>query len=86
MAKTKCETHMRNSYLDYYKLILDKVSFDDNLFMKEYKKALNMLTADEAEALQRWLRSRGHPVHQVTEKKVFQSVFEPSEVNRGVAW
>ena len=34
---------MGRSYLDYYKYILEKVSFDPNLFLKEYRKAQKAL-------------------------------------------
>jgi hypothetical protein len=30
---------MKTSFLDYYKMILEKVSFDKKLMNKEYKKA-----------------------------------------------
>lgn len=43
------------SFLDYYKVILQKVSFDDTLFLKEYQKALNSLEPDEISILNRWI-------------------------------
>ncbi len=43
------------SFLDYYKVILQKVSFDDALFVKEYQKALNSLEPDEISILNRWI-------------------------------
>ena len=49
---------MKTGFLDYYKMILDKVSFDPHLFDKEYKKALRHLTAHEAGDLNDWLKSR----------------------------
>ena len=53
---------MKTPFLDYYKLILDKVSFDQQLLMKEYRKALNVLTEQEAFDLQQWLSTNGyHP-------------------------
>ncbi|UCS95948.1 hypothetical protein KZP23_13050 [Echinicola marina] len=45
---------MKTSYLEYYKLILDKVSFDSEIWEKEYKKALSILTAEEAFVLKNW--------------------------------
>jgi hypothetical protein len=33
---------MRTTFLDYYKIILDKVSFDHRLFTKEYQKAVTI--------------------------------------------
>lgn len=50
---------MQTSFLDYYKIILDKVSFDASLFTKEYQKATRTLHAHEIGALDRWLKSRG---------------------------
>lgn len=52
---------MKTSFLEYYKLILDNVSFDQRLFMKEYRKALNVLTEQEAFDLQLWLSTKGLP-------------------------
>lgn len=43
------------SFLDYYKIILKKVSFDDDLFIKEYQKAINSLEPDEVSILNRWI-------------------------------
>lgn len=45
------------SYLDYYKTVLQKVSFDGNLFYKEYRKAINSLSAEEAALLKDWVKS-----------------------------
>ncbi|WKN33853.1 hypothetical protein PZB74_11010 [Porifericola rhodea] len=53
---------MKTSFLDYYKLILEKVSFDPQLLTKEYRKALNALHAQEAQQLESWLIEKGlHP-------------------------
>ncbi len=51
----------KNSYLDYYKTVLQKVSFDRNLFYKEYRKAINSLSEEEAASLEDWLKS-----HEIT--------------------
>jgi len=48
----------RNSYLDYYKTILEKVSFDGRLFNKEYRKARNSLSPEEVASLDDWIRSK----------------------------
>ena len=45
----------KTSYLSFYKDVLGKVSFDDYLFMKEYKKALKVLSNQEREELSRWI-------------------------------
>jgi hypothetical protein len=52
MMKTK------NTFLDYYKTVLEKVSFDYQLFDKEYRKAVSILTPQETAALNRWIKSR----------------------------
>ena len=49
---------MKNSFLDYYKLILEKVSFDNHLLTKEYQKALKALTPDEKQDFHRWIESK----------------------------
>lgn len=43
--------------LNYYKTILQKVSFDPNLLTKEYDKALRHLQPDEATTLKNWVHS-----------------------------
>ena len=50
---------MTTSFLDYYKMILDKVSFDPKLFSKEYKKATRSLPSHEVNDLNSWLRTKG---------------------------
>jgi hypothetical protein len=48
----------RNTFLDYYKTVLEKVSFDYHLFIKEYRKAMNILGPEERDALDGWIESR----------------------------
>jgi hypothetical protein len=50
---------MKTSFLDYYKVILDKVSFDKHLVRKEYSKAMTRLPARDRRHLDHWVRSRG---------------------------
>lgn len=50
----------RKSFLDYYKLILEKVSFDDLLFRKEYEKALQTIHPSEHSKLDQWMVSKGY--------------------------
>jgi len=50
---------MQSKFLDYYKLILYKVSFDRQLLTKEYRKALRRLTAREIDDLHNWLDATG---------------------------
>ena len=47
------------TFLEYYKMVLDKVSFDSSIFTKEYQKATRTLTANEIGELNAWLRSKG---------------------------
>jgi len=50
---------MNTSFLDYYKMILEKVSFDKALFIKEYRKALQQLQPSETDKLKAWVKGRG---------------------------
>lgn len=50
---------MKTSFLDYYKIILDKVSFDRALFTKEYKKAISKIKKSEISDLNNWLKAKG---------------------------
>lgn len=43
--------------LEYYKTVLQKVSFDVKLFGKELKKAISKLLPDEIEELKTWLQN-----------------------------
>lgn len=45
----------KTSMLDYFKLILEKVRFSNDLFTKEYHKGLKLLTPVEQAELKRWL-------------------------------
>ena len=48
---------MSRPYLDYYKTILEEVSFDPQLLRKEYMKALKILNQSEGIELQQWLEN-----------------------------
>ena len=50
---------MPDSFLEYYKVILQKVSFDQALFRKELNKAFNSLNSNEAAQLRNWLITSG---------------------------
>lgn len=50
---------MKTSFLDYYKTILSKVSFDEQLLQKEYQKALNCLRSSDARELDSWISQAG---------------------------
>ena len=49
----------KGSFLNYYKTILEKVSFDTRLLQKEYKKAQSLLDGSESQELDYWLNSSG---------------------------
>ncbi len=49
---------MAKSAIDYYKELLDKISFADRaVFRKELRKAFRKLVPEEREDLKRWFRS-----------------------------
>ncbi len=47
---------MARAMLEYYKTVLQKVSFDAKLFSKELQKAISKLLPFEIEELKRWLQ------------------------------
>ncbi|PZX55347.1 hypothetical protein LV84_02485 [Algoriphagus ratkowskyi] len=49
----------KSSFLNYYKTILEKVSFDNRLLEKEYKKAKELLEGPEAKDLDYWVKRQG---------------------------
>ncbi|MDR7131589.1 hypothetical protein J2X69_003953 [Algoriphagus sp. 4150] len=49
----------KSSFLNYYKSILEKVSFDQKLLEKEYRKAKQLLENSEARELDYWLQRKG---------------------------
>lgn len=53
---------MKTSYLKYYQLILEKVSFDRGLWEKEYRKAMEVLDDHEAAELRKWASKRRYQV------------------------
>lgn len=57
---------MKTSYLDYYKTVLDKVSFSHQLLKKEYRKALSILKPEEKAYLNNWMKDRGLAVDNAT--------------------
>ncbi len=50
---------MKTTMLEYFKIILCKVSFDPQLFRKEYRKSLARLNKNEANELKNWARNNG---------------------------
>lgn len=65
---------IKTKLLDYYKLVLSKVSFEPKLFFKEYKKATKALGANEIGDLDIWLKESGlnaaHLVRHQAQRKV----------------
>jgi hypothetical protein len=52
---------MKNtSFLDYYKIVLQKVSFDSYLLAREYKKAKKAVGPVEQELLVDWMMKNGY--------------------------
>ncbi|MFB9865013.1 hypothetical protein EFA69_00120 [Rufibacter immobilis] len=60
--------------LEYVKLILDKVSFDSNLFEKELRKSLRMLVRKELVTLREWCYKRFSGSYNNILDKVFGNV------------
>jgi hypothetical protein len=57
---------MKESFLEYTKYILEKVSFDIELLKKEYKKSLKILKREEVLQLNVWIMNKGlniQPIH-----------------------
>lgn len=48
--------NFKQSMLGYCKLILQKMSFNKKLFLKEYRKSLSYLNSEEQNELRRWVR------------------------------
>lgn len=48
---------MNNSFLNYYKLVLERVSFSEHLLIKEYNKAAKVLDVAELRDLDEWMTS-----------------------------
>ncbi len=60
---------MNISFLEYYKIILEKVSFDKHLFSKEYQKALRYMDNNEVMRLEKWLREKGYKSELISSKR-----------------
>ena len=48
------------TWLNYYKTILEKVSFDTFLLKKEYEKAKKMLLPHQEVHLDNWMQQKGY--------------------------
>lgn len=49
---------LKVSQYEYCKIILEKMAFDRKLFLKEYRKSLGTLSADEGNKIKTWARER----------------------------
>ncbi len=47
-----------SSFLNYAKILIQKMSFDRHLLNKEYRKCLGYLSIQEREAFNTWLKSQ----------------------------
>jgi hypothetical protein len=48
---------MKRTTLEYYKFILERVSFDALLFEKEFRKAISNLPPEDAQELKIWVKT-----------------------------
>lgn len=71
----------KNSFLSYYKTILEKVSFDDKLVEKEYWKAKQFLTGNELQEFDNWMRSTGM-IHKTSAAPVREFGFSLTDPSR----
>lgn len=46
----------KTSMVDYLKMILEKISFNRNLLIKEYRKGIKYLTPNERIEMRHWLQ------------------------------
>jgi hypothetical protein len=49
---------VKQSMFEYCKIVLVKISFDERLFRKEYRKTFNYLDVDEHKELKKWIREK----------------------------
>lgn len=68
---SQSEDYINHNMLDYFKTILDKVSFDLKLFEKELRKALKSLVAEEIEELKRWCFKNYGESHKLVLQRCF---------------
>ncbi len=62
------------SMLEYIKTILQKVSFDRNLFEKELSKAIRMLIPKEVRQLKRWCYAQYGKMYRIVLNRCFARV------------
>lgn len=56
---------MKESFLEYSKYILERVSFDIELLKKEYRKAIKVLRKEEVRLLNSWIRTKGYKLQPI---------------------
>jgi acyl carrier protein len=59
--------------LEYYKTILEKVSFDRNLCRKEFEKATKDLNEKEIIELKEWLQNKGF-THKMNDQEIYNKL------------
>ena len=67
--------------LEYFKVILQKVSFDHYLFEKELKKAIGRLISEELRELRDWCFRQFSPQFDLVLKDCFQGIRLPERGN-----
>ncbi len=78
--KSKSLSH-RRKMLEYYKLIIDKVSFSAHLFEKELKKAIRAILPDDMPKLMDWAYQKYGSVY----RRILDALFKPqSTLNAGM--
>lgn len=60
--------------LDYVKLILQKVSFDETIFEKELKKALKIISEEDTYQFQSWCYDQFGEMHELILDEHFSTV------------
>lgn len=58
--------------LEYFKMILSKVSFNEFLFEKELKKAIKSLVNEEVEKLKNWCYDKFGHIYSATLNRHFK--------------
>ncbi|MDG1915148.1 MAG: hypothetical protein P8I55_11240 [Crocinitomix sp.] len=49
----------KKTFLNFYKLVLENMKFDKQLFWKEYQKAIRFLDESEISELNNWIYKNG---------------------------
>ncbi|GAA0877629.1 hypothetical protein GCM10009119_05970 [Algoriphagus jejuensis] len=70
-----------NSFLSYYKTILEKVSFDNRLVEKEYWKAKQLLKEPEAHELDNWMINTGL-IGKISVEPIGNTAFQSNHLSR----